>query len=69
MKADFKKWNSAEKWRLWEAACLWEEMEPPNTFQDFMGMLPHHPELCVKYLQLVEAVRNGELKPIMEEGG
>jgi len=52
---DYDLWDSKERLRLFEAACLWLEEEPNSRTGDIS------PEAKAMYRQLADAIRNREL--------
>jgi hypothetical protein len=52
------RWAHVDEFTLLQAACLWAEIEPLNSFQD----LPRSPEATARYQMLVRAIEAGDLE-------
>jgi hypothetical protein len=58
-------WRYAENLALWQAACLFAEVSPPNA----MGSWFPVPDADAYYSLLVLAVRDGEVERAVQPGG
>ena len=61
MSINFDLWDRVDYFKLYQAACLWVEIEPPGTVARFRVVSLNEPNIQASYQSLVSAYKNDDL--------